>query len=109
MATYLVQTAFTTSALAALVANPQDRTDTIRKPVEKLGGKLIGIWFAFGDYDVVGIIEMPDNVTAAAFVLAIAAGGSVKTQKTTPLFSFDEGVAAMKKAASSGYLPVSAK
>jgi hypothetical protein len=49
---------------------------------------------------------MPDNIAAAAFAAAIAAGGSCKSVKTTPLLSPEEGVAAMKKAGSSGYQPV---
>jgi uncharacterized protein with GYD domain len=63
-------------------------------------------WMAFGDYDVVGIIDMPDNVSAAAFALAISGGGSCKSVKTTPLLSIEEGIAAMKKAGGSGYKPV---
>jgi uncharacterized protein with GYD domain len=61
---------------------------------------------SFGDYDTVVIMEMPDNVSAAAFAAAIAAGGSCKSVKTTPLLSPEEGVAAMKKAGSSGYQPL---
>lgn len=109
MATYLFQVAYSPSALGNLISHPQDRAEAVRKPIEKLGGKVIGFWLSFGDYDTVGIIEMPDNVAAAAFALAVAAGGSVKAQKTTPLLSIEDGVAAMKKAATSGYMPIAAK
>jgi uncharacterized protein with GYD domain len=61
---------------------------------------------SFGEYDLVVVIEMPNNVAAAAFALAVAGGGSVKTVKTTPLLSLEEGVAALKKASTSGYKPV---
>ncbi|HEV2323236.1 MAG TPA: GYD domain-containing protein [Terracidiphilus sp.] len=109
MATYLFQVAYTSSALSAVIAHPQDRSEAVRKPIEKLGGKIVGLWLAFGDYDTVGIIEMPDNVSAAAFAVAVAAGGSVKAQKTTPLLSIEDGMAAMKKAATCGYKPIGAK
>jgi uncharacterized protein with GYD domain len=109
MATFLTQVSYTSAALAALIANPQDRTGAIRKPIEKLGGKLIGAWLAFGEYDFVCLIEMPDNISAAAMALAIAAGGSLKAQRTTPLLTIEEGLVALKKAAGSGYKPVSAK
>ncbi len=46
---------------------------------------------------------MPGNVEAAAFSLAAAAGGAVRTIKTTPLLTVAEGVEAMKKASKSGY------
>ena len=106
MATYMSQVSYTSAALAALIANPQNRAETVRKSVEKLGGKVIGFWLAFGEYDLVCLIEMPDNISAAALALAIAAGGSLKAQKTTPLLTMEEGMAAMKKAADSGYQPV---
>lgn len=109
MAIYLSQVAYNSTALANLIAKPQDRSEAIRKPIEKLGGKLIGAWFSFGDYDVVYIVEMPNNMSAAALALAIAAGGSVKSQKTTPLLSLEEGIAALKMAANTGYKPVAGK
>jgi uncharacterized protein with GYD domain len=89
-----------------MIKRPQDRIEAVRKGVETLGGKVGAFWMAFGDYDLVGILEMPDNVSAAAFALAVAAGGACKDVKTTPLLSIAEGMEAMKKAGSSGYKPV---
>lgn len=109
MPSYLVQVAYTPEAVAALIAKPQDRSEVIAKVVEKLGGKPGKLYLSFGDYDVVGIYEMPDNVGAAAFALAIAAGGAVKNVKTTPLMSSEEGIAALKKAGGSGYKPITKK
>jgi uncharacterized protein with GYD domain len=109
MPSYLVQVAYTPEAVAALIAKPHDRTEVISKVVEKLGGKPGKLYLSFGDYDVVGIYEMPDNVGAAAFALAIAAGGACKSVKTTPLMETEEGISAMKKAAGSGYKSVTAK
>jgi uncharacterized protein with GYD domain len=106
MPSYLLQASYTAEALAALVKKPQNRTEVVRKAVENLGGKLVGAWMSFGDHDVVLIVDMPDSISAAALALATAAGGSLKGTKTTPLFSFDEGIAAVKKAAASGYTPV---
>jgi uncharacterized protein with GYD domain len=74
--------------------------------IEKLGGKSVGSWLSFGDYDLVMVIEMPNNVTAAALALAAAAGGSCKTVKTTPLLSIREAMTALKKAGASGYKPI---
>jgi uncharacterized protein with GYD domain len=106
MPSYLVQVSYTTEAVAALVKNPQDRTGVIRKSVKNLGGKLVGSWLSFGDYDVVLIAEMPDNVSAAALAMAAAAGGSLKSVKTTPLLTAEEAKAAAAKASESGYTPV---
>ena len=106
MFSYMVQVSYTPEALAALIANPQDRAEVVRKPIEKLGGKVGGAWLSFGDYDLVTIIEMPDSISAAAFALAIAAGGSLKAVKTTPLLGLAEGLSALKKAGGSGYKPI---
>lgn len=106
MPSYLVQVAYNSDAVAALMKKPQDRSAVVAKAIEKLGGSLKGAWLSFGDYDTIVIVDMPDNVSAAAFALAISAGGSCKTVKTTPLLSTEEGTAAMKKAGGSGYKPV---
>lgn len=106
MPTYLVQASYTTEAMASLIKNPQNRMEVVRKSVENLGGKLVGGWMSFGDYDVVLIAELPDPVSAAAIALAAAAGGSLRAIKTTPLLNSDEALAAAKKASGSGYTPV---
>lgn len=109
MPSYLVQASYTSEALATLMKSPQNRTEVVRKAVEKLGGSVTGFWLSFGDQDAVCILEMPDNLSAAAIALAIASGGALKSTKTTPLLTVEEGMAAMKKAATSGYKSVSAK
>ena len=107
MAHYLVQVAYTPEAWANMVKNPQDRISAVTLVVERLGGTMVSGWLAFGDYDVVGICDMPDNVSAAAFSIAASAGGSVKAFKTTPLLSIAEAVEAMRKAGGAGYSPPS--
>jgi len=106
MATYLVQVSYTPEALSALIAKPQNRTAVVKKAVENLGGTFVGSWMAFGDYDLVLLIEMPNNVSAAALAIAAAGGGSLKSIKTTPLLTVDQALSAFKKAGKSGYTPV---
>ena len=105
MAYYLLQGAYTSEAMANLLKNPTDRTEAIRPVIEKLGGTVEGGWLAFGDYDVVVIFQMPDNLSAAALALAFSAGGAFKSVKTTPLMEIKDGVEALKKAAGAGYQP----
>ena len=106
MPSYLFQVSYTAAAWAAMIKHPQDRAEVVRKSVEKLGGKVEAFWLAFGDYDIIGVFEMPDNASAAAFSIAVAGGGACKEVKTTPLMSIEEGVEAMKKAGKSGYKAV---
>jgi uncharacterized protein with GYD domain len=102
-----LQVGYTPEAWSAMIQNPQDRSAAIKVPVEKLGGRVERFWLSFGDYDIVGVVEMPDSVSAAAFSMAVAAGGACRSVLTTPLLSAAEGMEAMKKAATCGYKPIS--
>ena len=105
MPRYLVQASYSSEGIAALISNPVDRAAVIRQLVESVGGKLDTFDFAFGDYDVVIVGELPDNVTTAALSMAVSASGVAKAIKTTPLLSVDEAVEAMQKAGQVGYQP----
>ena len=95
----MYEAAYTAESLAAQLKNPQNRADAVgRAACEAVGGKLIGGWYCFGDYDLILIADVPDNESMAAIALAIAAGGAVKSAKTTVLMSGAEAVASMKKA-----------
>ena len=102
---YLYQATYTSDAWAGQLKHPQDPTERVRGVIEGLGGKIIGIWYAFGESDVVAILEMPNNASMAALALAVAAGGAVSSAKTTVLMSVDEGLDAMGKAEKSTYRP----
>ena len=104
MAYYLYQGSYSPEAWKALIKKPVNRFEVVQKAVEELGGSVEGVWFAFGEYDVVLILQMPDNVSAAAFAVAVGAGAAVRG-KTTPLMTVDEGLAAMRKAGTSSYTP----
>ncbi len=108
MPRYMYEVAYTPEAWAALVQKPQDRIEAIRPAIRKLGGKIETAYFAFGDYDLVLIANMPDNVSAAALSLAASAAGTAKAIKTTPLMTIREGMRAMRQAKRSTYTPVSA-
>jgi uncharacterized protein with GYD domain len=105
MALYLLQVAYTSEAWAIQLQNPLDRREAVSPVVERLGGYIERAYYAFGDYDAILIIEMPDHVSAAAFSLAVSAGRAVKAIKTSPLLTIEDGIAAMQQAASAGYRP----
>src|SRR3984885_11863742 len=102
---YLHQVAYSREGWASLLANPQNRIEAVRPAIEKLGGKIEAAWFSFGDYDVIVIAELPDNVSAAAIAMAFAGGGACKSVQTTPLISPEEALQALKKAGECGYRP----
>jgi uncharacterized protein with GYD domain len=103
MPVYALQVAYTSLAWAALVKTPENRLEAVRPVVERLGGSIVGGWFSFGEYDVLLICDMPNPSSAAALSMAFAAGGAVKTSKTTPLMTFDEGIEALRKAKDAEY------
>jgi uncharacterized protein with GYD domain len=105
---YLVQVAYTPDAWSHMVKNPVNRTEQIRPMVERLGGKIVGAYMTFGEYDTVSIIELPANTDAAAFAIVASAGGSVRSIKTTPLLTSEEALEALKKAPGIGYKAVGA-
>ena len=100
---YCHQVSYTKEAWAKLMADPQDRLEIVRLPIEKLGGKLHSAFFAFGPFDVIAITDMPDNMSAAAIAIAFAAGGAVSQVQTTPLMTAAQAIEAMRKAGTCGY------
>ena len=99
MAIYMYQAAYTAESWAAQVKKPENRVEAVgHKACEAVGGKLLGGWYCFGDYDLAIIADVPNNESMTAIALAIAAGGAVKSAKTTVLMTGAEAVAGMKKA-----------
>ena len=103
MAVYMIQGTYTTEAWATMTKNPQDRRTPIRELAQKLGGRLVDVYYCFGEYDVVVRIEAPDDSTASAVVLAALSPGHLKAIKTTKLFTVEETMETMRKAGSVTY------
>jgi uncharacterized protein with GYD domain len=68
-----------------MVASPQDRSGTAKTLVESFGGKLHHYYFAFGEYNGIGICEFPDAV--AAFSMAATSTGAFSRFETTSLLT----------------------
>ncbi len=101
MPVYMYEHAYTPEALAAQLKNPVDRIKKVAEPIGKAaGGKLLGGWYAFGEYDLILIFDLPDNEAMAAVGLAFGAGGSGRASRTRVLMTSGEMVSAMKKVAS---------
>jgi uncharacterized protein with GYD domain len=105
MALYLSRFSYTTEAIKALLDQPQDRSAAARDMADSLGGKLLGFWYAFGEFDGVFLMEAPDNASAAAVAMAVGASGALSEIETTVLLDMDEAQEAMRKAAGATYRP----
>ncbi len=102
---YMIQASYKETAAKALIARPHDRSEVVRKMIESLGGKLHSFFLAFGDYDVMAIVEAPSNEAAVAAGLATVSGGALSNYRTTVFIPPKEAVAAMKKAKKIAYTP----
>jgi uncharacterized protein with GYD domain len=56
------------------------RTEQNRSAIEKAGGRLVGVWWTQGAYDVIAVAEFPDDETASAVMLSVNMAGSVRTE-----------------------------
>jgi uncharacterized protein with GYD domain len=96
MPKYLIQASYTGDGVQGLrQEGGSARRATVEKACSSVGGKLESFYFAFGEADVVAVIDVPDNSTAAGIALLIAASGKVNI-KTTVLLSPEEVDAAVK-------------
>ena len=97
MPKYLVQASYSPEGAEGLLKDGgRKRRAAVETAVTALGGSIEAFYFSLGDADVVGIVELPDAVTAAAFSIATNASGAVALT-TTPLLSPAEIDEATKK------------
>lgn len=105
MPMFLGRFSYSSESIKALVGNPVDRTETISGTAESVGGKLHGLWYAFGEYDGYFLFEGPDNGSALAFSASVGQTGALTKIETIPLMSTEESMEAFRKAQSASYTP----
>jgi uncharacterized protein with GYD domain len=87
MPKYLVSFDYSAAGTQGLLKDGgSQREKAVTAAVKALGGKVEEFYFAFGQADAILILDLPDNVTAAAMSLAVSATGA-GALKTTPLLS----------------------
>jgi len=105
----MLQASYTSESWAAQIQNPQDREEQLRQRCAVDGIDLLFFYYSFGEYDVVVIVEAPNNVSVATLAMVVASGGAVKSLKTTILMTSQEGVEAMTRAHNTHYEPPGSK
>jgi uncharacterized protein with GYD domain len=88
MATYLVLGSFTDQGIRA-VKDTTKRAEALRGIAKQVGVTVKEVYWTLGQYDVVTIVEAPDEASVTAFGLSAGALGNVRTQ-TLRAFSADE-------------------
>ena len=100
MARYMFQVAYTNESWATQMRVQADVVERVEPLIAACNGTLEALYYAFGESDVVGIGDFKTAEDAAAFAIAVTAGGAVKSFRTTPLMTVEQGKKAMKRAAS---------
>ncbi|MEO8119804.1 MAG: GYD domain-containing protein [Rhodoferax sp.] len=79
MATYIALSTFTDQGIRN-VKDTTKRAEAVKEAAAKYGAKMTQIYWTQGKYDVVAMIEAPDDNSATAFALAIGMAGNIRTQ-----------------------------
>jgi uncharacterized protein with GYD domain len=83
MPIYITQGRYTREAIKGMLVKPEDRADPLARLLSKVGGRLIGYYVTFGEYDFLTIAEVPNDTQMAAVLLAAGSSGGVTDLKTT--------------------------
>ena len=88
MPTYIALGCFTDQGIRA-VKDTTKRTEAVKEAAKRFGANMTQIYWTLGQYDLVSIIEAPDDESATAYALAVGSAGNVRMQ-TLRAFSKDE-------------------
>ena len=88
MPTYIALLKWTPQGLQSVKQSPS-RLDAARRGFESAGVRMKDVYMVTGQYDMVAIVEAPNDVTLATAILAAAAQGSIMTE-TCRAFNEDE-------------------
>jgi uncharacterized protein with GYD domain len=78
MPKYLVEASYTVDGVKGLLKEGGSaRRAAVEAAAKALGGSVECFYYVFGDDDVIVVMELPDNTSAAAFSLAVSASGAV--------------------------------
>ncbi len=105
MPLYMLQFSYSPESWAALVRKPEDRTASVDAIMKSVGGRLVSLYFHMGEYDGTAILEAPDDSAANAAIMATVASGSIRSSRTTRLYSSKELVDTLGRAGKVVYRP----
>ena len=96
MPKYLFTGSYTADGARAILKDTAaGRRQALTAAVEGLGGKVEGLWYAFGDDDLYALVDLPSNVRAAAISVLVASTGTF-APKIVALLTVDEMDEALK-------------
>ncbi len=78
MPTYISLVQYTSKGIEAIKDSPK-RLDAARKAFEEAGAKLKDFYLVMGEYDIVLVVDAPNDEAVAKVSLMLGAKGSVRT------------------------------
>jgi uncharacterized protein with GYD domain len=105
VAKYLTLFNLSSEAIKGFVTKPSDRSAALRELLESAGGSLESYYWMLGQYDGVGVIELPDSHTAAAFSIAVTSSGAFSRLETHELIEASDLTAIAERARGIAYQP----
>jgi uncharacterized protein with GYD domain len=72
------------------------RAKSFEDAIEKAGGKSLGFYYTIGSYDMVALVEAPNDEAIASVLFSTGSLGNVRTQ-TLKAFSMDEAANIIEK------------
>ena len=99
MPIYITQGRYSREAIKGMIIKPEDRADAVGRLISKAGGKLIGYYVTFGEYDFMCIAEMPSDTQMAAALLAAGSSSGLSDLRTTVAMTSVEAKGAFAAAA----------
>jgi uncharacterized protein with GYD domain len=97
MKKYLIKGTYNTDGAKGLIQEGgSGRKAAVEKMLAGMGGKVESFYYAFGKEDVYIVVELPDDISAAAVGLRVNAAGLVRTSTTVLLTPADIDAASKK-------------
>ena len=79
MATYIVLGQFTDQGIRNVKDTPK-RAEALKEMAKNSGASVKEVYWTLGQYDVVTVIEAPDDATLTGLLLSVGRLGNVRTQ-----------------------------
>jgi len=95
MALYVTLWKYTKDGLME-VKKTQKHFEMAKKVIKASGGKLISIYALMGNYDLITIMEMPNDKVAATTILKVCSTGRI-TSETMSAMAMDDFLNLIKK------------
>jgi uncharacterized protein with GYD domain len=96
MTTYIMLMNWTEQGAKNVRDSPK-RLDAARKQLGDMGGSFKAFYLTMGEFDMVAVVEAPDDAVLARFALMLAASGNLKsrTLKAFPEFAYREIISSL--------------